>query len=538
VNNKEGITMNPVTDLKKISTMRLLVVPMLVVLGALMAPLSRATPPVDNPPIDVLTHAPDVTVHGHFGRMFHLPPFAPPTDAVRDALLELGRADGILDAADDLAAGPVALIVDPNLQLINRNNPTHTAGVTFFGQFLDHDMTFDRVSRLGIPTPPITSPNTRTPLFDLDSVYGDGPQGSPELYDSSDPIKFRVESGGQFEDLPRDPITNQAFLGDPRNDENMMIAGMHAAFLLFHNHAVDLVRSQNPGIPDSDAYLQARRLTLWHYQWMILHEFLSHIVVQPVIDDLLTNGRRFYNPLHGDAFIPVEFQIAYRFGHSMVRPSYRANLHGDNGQPFFGMIFDPAGDGQADPIDLRGFCRAARRFIAWQTFFDFGGAFTADVRPNKRIDTVISTPLFHLPLGSIPAGTPPTSLMQRNLLRCLTWEIPSGQRIAQEMGIQSLSNAELAELQPIRSSFVTSTPLFYYILKEAQIREDGIRLGPVGGRLVAEVFIGLLQLDPDSYLSMQPNWVPTLPTHDGTPASFRMIDFLTFAGVDPTSRGQ
>jgi hypothetical protein len=538
VNNKEGITMNPVTDLKKISTMRLLVVPMLVVLGALMAPLSRATPPVDNPPIDVLTHAPDVTVHGHFGRMFHLPPFAPPTDAVRDALLELGRADGILDAADDLAAGPVALIVDPNLQLINRNNPTHTAGVTFFGQFLDHDMTFDRVSRLGIPTPPITSPNTRTPLFDLDSVYGDGPQGSPELYDSSDPIKFRVESGGQFEDLPRDPITNQAFLGDPRNDENMMIAGMHAAFLLFHNHAVDLVRSQNPGIPDSDAYLQARRLTLWHYQWMILHEFLSHIVAQPVIDDLLTNGRRFYNPLHGDAFIPVEFQIAYRFGHSMVRPSYRANLHGDNGQPFFGMIFDPAGDGQADPIDLRGFCRAARRFIAWQTFFDFGGAFSADVRPNKRIDTVISTPLFHLPLGSIPAGTPPTSLMQRNLLRCLTWEIPSGQRIAQEMGIQSLSNAELAELQPIRSSFVTSTPLFYYILKEAQIREDGIRLGPVGGRLVAEVFIGLLQLDPDSYLSMQPNWVPTLPTHDGTPASFRMIDFLTFAGVDPTSRGQ
>jgi hypothetical protein len=538
VNNKEGITMNPVTDLKKISTMRLLVVPMLVVLGALMAPLSRATPPVDNPPIDVLTHAPDVTVHGHFGRMFHLPPFAPPTDAVRDALLELGRADGILDAADDLAAGPVALIVDPNLQLINRNNPTHTAGVTFFGQFLDHDMTFDRVSRLGIPTPPITSPNTRTPLFDLDSVYGDGPQGSPELYDSSDPIKFRVESGGQFEDLPRDPITNQAFLGDPRNDENMMIAGMHAAFLLFHNHAVDLVRSQNPGIPDSDAYLQARRLTLWHYQWMILHEFLSHIVAQPVIDDLLTNGRSFYNPLHGDAFIPVEFQIAYRFGHSMVRPSYRANLHGDNGQPFFGMIFDPAGDGQADPIDLRGFCRAARRFIAWQTFFDFGGAFSADVRPNKRIDTVISTPLFHLPLGSIPAGTPPTSLMQRNLLRCLTWEIPSGQRIAQEMGIRSLSNAELAELQPIRSSFVTSTPLFYYILKEAQIREDGIRLGPVGGRLVAEVFIGLLQLDPDSYLSMQPNWVPTLPTHDGTPASFRMIDFLTFAGVDPTSRGQ
>jgi len=133
---------------------------------------------------------------------------------------------------------------------------------------------------------------------------------------------------------------------------------------------------------------------------------------------------------------------------------------------------------------------------------------------------------------------PPDSLMQRNLLRCLTWQLPSGQRIAQEMGIPPLSDTELAELQAIRPSFVQSTPLFYYILKEAQLREDGLHLGPMGARIVTEVFIGLLQLDPDSYLSVQPNWVPTLPTHDGTPESFRMIDFLTFAGVDPTSRGQ
>ena len=158
--------------------------------------------------------------------------------------------------------------------------------------------------------------------------------------------------------------------------------------------------------------------------------------------------------------------------------------------------------------------------------------------PNKRIDTKISTPLFQLPLETIPSGTPPISLMQRNLLRCVTWMLPSGQRIASQMGIPPLSSTELAELQTIRPAFVQSTPLFYYILKEAQLREDGLRLGPVGARIVAEVFIGLLQLDPDSYISVQRNWVPTLPTHDGTPESFRMIDFLTFAGVDPTSRGQ
>ena len=83
-----------------------------------------------------------------------------------------------------------------------------------------------------------------------------------------------------------------------------MIAGVHAACLLFHNHAVDLIRSQNPSIPDNEAYLQARRLTVWHYQWMILHEFLPHIVGQPVIDDVLANGRHFYNPIHDEAFIP------------------------------------------------------------------------------------------------------------------------------------------------------------------------------------------------------------------------------------------
>src|SRR4029453_2508002 len=128
--------------------------------------------------------------------------------------------------------------------------------------------------------------------------------------------------------------------------------------------------------------------------------------------------------------------------------------------------------------------------------------------------------------------------MQRNLLRCLTWMLPSGQHIAQAMGIPPLSNSDLAELQTIRPSFVQSTPLFYYILKEAELREDGLQLGPVAGRIVAEVFIGLLQLDPDSYLSMQPNWVPTVPSHYGTPESFRIITFLTFAGVVTTSRGQ
>src|SRR5262249_41011207 len=185
------------------------------------------------------------------------------------------------------------------------------------------------------------------------------------------------------------------------------------------------------------AYEQARQLTTWHYHWLVLHEFLPLIVGQDMVDDVLKKGRRFFRPTVGEAFMPVEFQAAaYRFGHSMVRPSYRANLNGDEGGPFFGMIFDAAGDGQADPVDLRGGARAPRRFIGWQTFFDFGDG---EVKPNKRIDTTISTALFNLPLGAIASHDLPQALPQRNLLRQLTWSLPSGQDIAKAMDVDKLT---------------------------------------------------------------------------------------------------
>jgi hypothetical protein len=216
----------------------------------------------------------------------------------------------------------------------------------------------------------------------------------------------------------------------------------------------------------------------------------------------------------------------------MVRPSYRANLEGDDGQPFFGMIFDPAAEGQADSADLRGGARAPRRFVGWQTFFDFGDG---EVKPNKRIDTKLSTPLFDLPLGAIASHDRPTALPQRTLLRHLTWKLPSGQRIAEALGVPVLSSRELSELKSFGVGFERSTPLWYYVLKEAELAEQGLRLGPLGGRIVAEVLIGLLQSDPASFVAAQPGWQPTLQNPGG---GFRMTDFLRFAGVDPLSRRQ
>ena len=202
---------------------------------------------------------------------------------------------------------------------------------------------------------------------------------------------------------------------------------------------------------DRNVYAEARRLVTWHYQWIIVHDFLPAIIGASLVNDILSRGRRFYRPRAGEQSMPVEFQgAAYRFGHSMVRPSYRANLAGNSdGSAFFGFIFDPAGQGQADPVDLRGGARARRRFIGWQTFFNFGGDQAQHVRPPKMIDTNISTPLFNLPLGAIASGDPPTSLPQRNLLRHLTWSLPSGQAIAARMGIRPLTSSQLSELAAV-----------------------------------------------------------------------------------------
>jgi hypothetical protein len=159
---------------------------------------------------------------------------------------------------------------------------------------------------------------------------------------------------------------------------------------------------------------------------------------------------------------------------------------------------------------------------------------------NKRIDTIISTPLFQLPLFVVDSGRGgdpgPLALASRNLLRHLTFGIPSGQAIATAMGAEQLSPADLADLEPFGNNLAASTPLWFYLLREAEVIEDGLRLGPVGGRIVAEVFTTLLALDPTSFPGAQPDFTPTLPSSAGA-GEFRMVDLLTMAGVDPASRG-
>lgn len=467
--------------------------------------------------------------HGKFGRLFPtLPPFATDNPTVRAALIEIGKKGGIMDARD---TGTPAELLNPNPPG-NLDNPDLTAGFTFLGQFLDHDLTFDPTSSLQRQQDPETIENFRTPALELDSVYGSGPAASPHLYDQTVDgglTKLLVEKipapasrhNAVKYDLPRNR-QDVALIGDPRNDENLIVSQLQLAFLRFHNAMVDHVKATTGLTSPGEIFSEAQRLVRWHYQWIIVHEFLAKTVGERMVQDILTKGRKFYK-WRNRPFIPVEFSTAcYRFGHSQVRPSYRANFGPSGGSPFIALIFDDTLRGSADPNDLRGGRRASRRFIDWQTFFNFGDG---NSRPNKKIDTRLSSPLFDL--VGIPSGDV-QSLAQRNLIRGLTFALPSGQSMARAMEIEPLEANDLADLKPMRMD--TRTPLWFYILREADVREDGKRLGPVGGRVVAEVFLGVLEGDPLSYLNQDPQWTPTL-TDNG---EFRMLDLLKFAGVvDP-----
>ena len=126
-------------------------------------------------------HAPD----NSFTRMFpELPPFAPPTDAARDQAKKLGEKGGLIDALDNLT-DPIQAITNSDIfSPHNHDNPNMTAGVTFFGQFLEHDVTLDPRSPLLEQSNPKKTTNFCTAAFDLDSVYGSGPEESSELYDA------------------------------------------------------------------------------------------------------------------------------------------------------------------------------------------------------------------------------------------------------------------------------------------------------------------------------------------------------------------
>ena len=380
-----------------------------------------------------------------------------------------------MDAKDPLARGPGRSSSSTrDLSRNNPNNPTHTAGTTFFGQFIDHDVTFDLALAAGHADATGRFANTRTPALDLDSVYGGGPVAQPAAVRSTQ--HARAARRHQAAGRAWRPVRGSA--ARPANG-TAIIARSPQRRAHHHRRPARRVpavpqRCRRPRrAPATDARAPTksfRARAAAHApgttSGSIVHEFLPQIIGQPLVDDILSRGRRFYRPV--PRFMPVEFQGAvYRFGHTMVRPSYRANLAGDNGAAVLraSSSIRPA---KASPI--RPICAAARGPRAASSAGRRSStSATARCKPNKRLDTKLSTPLFQLPRSAHRRReTDRARSPQRNLLRHVTWQLPSGQSIARPCARRCCRAGTCAMSARSVQNLGRSTPLWFYILREAQ----------------------------------------------------------------------
>jgi hypothetical protein len=428
---------------------------------------------------------------------------------------------------------------------------TIPAGFTYVGQFVDHDITFDVSSSLEAITDANTVHNMRTPALDLDSLYGRGPALDPYMYvfPTSGPptaIKFQLGSnrnvgpggpagsngtpaGMQVQvdfDVPRihDPLLNPAaaahtaIIGDPRNDENLIVVQLHQTMMRFHNEVVDLLLLAAFA---GDIFVEARKIVTHHYQWAVVNDFLKRVCGIAAINASMATVSA---PINSPFRMPVEFSVAaYRFGHSMIRDRYWINFN------------FPA----ATMLQVFQFNRNPNLPVFSNWVVDFNAFFETGVpvpvnNKARRIDSVLANQLESLPgLTGLMAV-----LAKRNLRRGLALELPSGQGMAGFFGVAPLTAAQLTQdlppnevalLQANSAVLSKRTPLWYYVLREAAVLGGGNQLGPVGARIVSDTFVRILKRDASSYLNVSGGFTPFLPS--ATAGDFTFADLAIFAGV-------
>lgn len=453
-----------------------------------------------------------------------------------------------------------AMTIDQDARKLDSTTP---AGFTYLGQFLDHDLTFDK-SRLrddqSVPVADLVA--GRSPSLDLDSLYGLGPGLTPEFY-ATDKVHLRIGATAKA-DFPADGIADrpqpgfdlprranrQARIPDIRNDENLAVAQTHLAFIRFHNRVVEKLEAD--GVPKAQRFAAARELVVKHYQWMVRSDYLPRVVKPQLVDRVFTEGRKVFetSPVPGDSpTMPVEFSVAaFRLGHSMIRSAYNWNHVFDDGGGTLDFLFTFSGTSG----DLGGFPRLPSNWIAdLRRLYDFTEAGRNDLRPivggrskmnfARRIDTLLADPLADLRPGSIGGPEPIArrrNLAFRNLTRARMLNLATGQQMLALMRSRGVTvtalapakvrdgrdGATLATLNTRqRAALLKDTPLWFYALREAEF--NGGRLAGVGGRIVAETFHRAIEGSQISIMA-DPTWRPTLGPD---PDTFRMVDLLLFA---------
>jgi Animal haem peroxidase len=427
------------------------------------------------------------------------------------------------------------------------------AGFTYLGQFIDHDLTFDKTNvMLGENVSPADLLQARSPSLDLDSLYGAGPN-DPESARFYEPDGVHLKMGKTVAaegiaakdgfDLPRGAGSTlakkrKAIIPDPRNDENLAVAQTHLAMIRFHNRVVDTLPASTP---PAQRFPRARRIVTRHYQWMIRTDFLPRICAPGVVNSVFNNGRKAFETGATPTDVPtmpIEFSVAcYRLGHSMIRSAYNWNRIFDDGFGTLDLLFTFSGGSG----DLGGSQRLPSTWIAdFRRLYDFGEAGRADLvvpaaKFNRamRIDTRLADPLRFLP--GFPAGE--SNLAFRNLTRAKMVKLATGQQMAtflksKGVTLTKLSKAQvrdgsggaglsgLTEVQ--RAALLKDTPLWFYILREAELNAG--RLKGVGARIVAETFHRAIEGSQFSIVR-DPTWRPSLGPNTTT---FRMVDLLLF----------
>jgi hypothetical protein len=428
------------------------------------------------------------------------------------------------------------------------------AGFTYLGQFTDHDLTFDKTSvMLGENISPALLLQARSPSLDLDSLYGAGPTdpASAKFY-QADGLRLKlgttlaaegITAKGGF-DLPRGAGTTvaakrKAIIPDPRNDENLAVAQTHLAFIRFHNQVVTSLPSS---VPVSSRFATAREIVTKHYQWMLRTDYLPRICAAGVLNDVFNNGRKAFEVGATPTDVPtmpIEFSVAaFRLGHSMIRREYNWNRIFDFGSGSLDLLFTFSGHSG----DLGGGPRLPSTWIAdFRRLYDFAEAGRADLtvpaaKSNKamRIDTRLVTALQQLP--GFPVAE--SNLAFRNLTRARMVRLATGQQMAvflrnHGVTVTTLTRAQIRDglngvqldglTQLQRDSLLKNTPLWFYILREAEL--NGGKLKGVGARIVAETFHRAMEGSSVSIVR-DPTWRPTLGPDSNT---FRMVDLLLFA---------
>jgi hypothetical protein len=445
-------------------------------------------------------------------------------------------------AAADLAATMQNTAADPagTDRGTPDDSPSLPAVYTYLGQFIDHNLDFDASAQPTAGVDPWSVTNLESFRFDLNNLFGGGPAIDPQLY-AADHEHLLVSGAPRKDgvyDLARDPLTGQAILIEPRDDDNQIVSQVTGAFAAFYNDFID----------QGDSYARARRLTEDYYQEIVLTDVLPAYVGQSTIESYLTRGPGgrvgLKTPNFPEAdFTPIEFSVgAYRFGHALVRENYHINdlpsdtaadTEIDNDLPIFDLDHFQAGDlSGGDPLP-------ASHQIQWRYFVPALDADPDDLGINyaRQTQPTISPALFNLPSQTIPGcsdtGDPVCNgsgaLIARDFARG-TWDgLASGQDIARALGCSVI---RATSINPTSDAvFDTGTPLLYYVLAEAK-QADSV-LGCVGRKIVAQTFLRVLWDTPGSILRTHFHPDPGLISLAPEAAAFSFGDLLVDTGLAP-----